>query len=93
MGVNYEKINSSTFRASRRSGGGNLTGEIKVFPPGKSVMNGTLGDGVTLDEFVGDSDKVRVRYSCGVLTERGSAVKRMIGAYEIFHKKMPGVEV
>lgn len=81
MAVGYHRINSSAARAKIRAGKGD-PGTQKPMAlcvmSGEKVWSPSYGEGVTLEDFVSDSDKVKCRFGEYVVEDRGGSVRRMM---------------
>lgn len=75
MAIGYHKINTSAARAKRRAPRENVEQQRCVMVAGTKIHCPTYGDGVTLEDFIADSDLCRVQFPVGVVVLRGGAVR------------------
>lgn len=75
MAVGYERINTSAARSKRVSRDEIPRDKIIVVKSGLTVFSDDHGKGITLEEFVSDSDRVKCQFPSGVVIMRGREIR------------------
>lgn len=76
MAVGYEKLNTSAARSNRKSRREDSGDQFVITPKGHRFCHPVFREGVTMEEFVSDCDRVKCQFDNGTIVNlRGGAIR------------------